>query len=529
MQKPSFIFHNDGRHYNLYRFDPPMSLHRLRQPVDEVLGTGVDTLSFGLGSGQTFWHDTTVGIRWGERITKHTNGVMWWRAGENVRQALEAGIDPLKVVVDRAHEKGLAIIGSLKMNDPTSPEDEGKYWLGKLKWDHPQVMIGEEDPNEPKVATCSDYARAEVRRERLDVIEEICGRYELDGLEIDDCLKDSHVRAFFKPSQARANAPILTGLIRDIRALLDDIGKARGRRLMLASRVHPVEEGNLAVGMDVRSWLSEGMLDAVLPYLGGSQSMLVDSQQSFDWLIDAAHESGAGVYPRIGRLPYDDRYHDATIQMQRADATNLRARGADGVYMEHLAWPHNVWQYQALRELGDPDIYARKSKLYMFAPGTGGPDSAPLGRVLPIVLEEGMPVRVPIFIGDALGAARADGELDSVKLGVRIVQTNPLDRLSFGFNGRSLALDNAKIRTVYGGNVAWQAQRSELSEGINTYYWYDFDLPLDLVRERDNVLEVMMEHHFKAMTADRVLHHVEVTVEYVEPGAGAEVPVRGQM
>ena len=69
MQKPKLIFHNDGRHYNLYRFDPPMSLHQFRQPVDEILGTGVDTLSFGLGSGQTFWHDTKVGIRWGERIT----------------------------------------------------------------------------------------------------------------------------------------------------------------------------------------------------------------------------------------------------------------------------------------------------------------------------------------------------------------------------------------------------------------------------------------------------------------------------
>ena len=525
MQKPKLIFHNDGRHYNLYRFDPPMSLHQFRQPVDEILGTGVDTLSFGLGSGQTFWHDTKVGIRWGERITRHTNGVMWWRAGENVRHALEAGIDPLKVVVDRAHEKGLQIIGSLKMNDPTSPDDDAKYWLGKLKWDHPEVMIGEEDPDEPIVATCSDYAHPEVRQERLDVIEEVCGRYELDGLEIDDCPKDSHVRAFFKPSEARANSPILTGLIRDIRALLDDIGKKRGKRLMLATRVHPVEEGNLSVGMDVRAWLAEGLVDVVFPYLGGASSMLVDPQRSFDWLIDAAHEAGSWVYPRVGRTPNDDRYDDATIQMQRADATNLRARGADGVYLEHLPWPHTERDYQALRELGDPDIYARKSKHCLLGHGTDGPDSAPLGRLLPITLEEGVPVHLPIFIGDALGDARNDGELESVKLGVRIVQTNPNDTLVFRFNGETLPLEDAKVSTYYGGIVPWMATRAGLPERIDTYYWYAFDLPFELVHEGDNEFEVTMERHFKAMTADRVLQQVEVRVEYVGP----EVPVRGQM
>lgn len=524
MRKPKFIFHNDGRHYNLYRFDPPMSLHQIRQPVDEILGTGVDTLSFGLGSGHTFWHDTKVGFRWGEHITDHTNGVMWWRAGENVRQALEAGMDPLKVVVDRAREKGIQIIGSLKMNDPTSPDDEGKYWLGKLKWEHPEVMISEEDPFEPKVAPCADYGNPLVRQERLGVIEEIYGNYELDGLEIDDCLKDSHVRAFFKPSVARASAPILTSLIRDIRGLLDDIGKKRGRRLILATRVHPLEEGNLEVGMDVRTWMEEGLVDMVLPYLGGTQSMLVDSQHSFDWITKAALESETWVYPRIGRLPYDDRYHNATIEMQRADATNLRKKGADGVYMEHLTWPHSISEYQALRELGDPDIYARKSKLYMLAPGTKGPDSAPLGRILPMIMEEGETAQIPIFIGDSLSDALADRELESINLGVRIVQKNPLDNITFQFNDQPLNVEEAKIRTVYGGTVSWLAQRSDLPENINTYYWYDFNLPLDLVREGDNELKVTMNHHFKDMTADRILHHIEVRVDYVEP----EMPVGSQ-
>ena len=525
MRKPRLIYCNDGRHYLLYRFDPPMSLHRLQQPVDEILGTGVDTLSYGLGSGQTFWHDTKVGLRWGERIKQHNSGVMWWRAGENLEHALRAGYDPLKVVVDRAHEKGVQVFGTLKMNDPGWPGGENKYWLGKLKWDNPEVMVGEEDPDEPRVATCSDYARPEVRQERLQVIEEVCDRYGLDGLEMDDCLKDSHVRVFFKPSEARQNAPILTEFVREVRKLLDRIGEKRGERLCLATRVHPVEDENLKVGADVRTWLSEGLVDLVIPYLGGLGDKLVDSQPSFGWLAEAAHEAGAWVYAPIGSIPYDDRYDKATVEMYRAGATNARVGGADGLYLEGLPWPHTEREYMILREMGDPDIHRRKTKHYVLAPGNDGPDSAPLGRHLPITLQEGVPARMPVFVGDALDAARKDGELRSVSLGVRIEQTCPQDRLFFRFNGQELPLNAARVRTYYGGTVPYAAHRGGLPERIDTHYWFHFDLPLDRVREGDNDLEVTMELHFKALTAERVLVQVELRIDYDEP----PVPVGTQM
>ena len=35
MRKPRLIYENDARHHLLYRYAPPLSVHRLRQPVDE--------------------------------------------------------------------------------------------------------------------------------------------------------------------------------------------------------------------------------------------------------------------------------------------------------------------------------------------------------------------------------------------------------------------------------------------------------------------------------------------------------------
>ena len=60
VRKPRLIHHNDSRHYSMYRCDPPMSLHQLRQPVDEVQGTSVDMLAYGLASGATFGHEAVL-------------------------------------------------------------------------------------------------------------------------------------------------------------------------------------------------------------------------------------------------------------------------------------------------------------------------------------------------------------------------------------------------------------------------------------------------------------------------------------
>ena len=60
MRKPRLIYYNDARHYLMYRLDPPLNRYQLQSPVDEILGTGVDTLAFGLASGATFLHDSRV-------------------------------------------------------------------------------------------------------------------------------------------------------------------------------------------------------------------------------------------------------------------------------------------------------------------------------------------------------------------------------------------------------------------------------------------------------------------------------------
>ena len=97
--------------------------------------------------------------------------------------------------------------------------------------------------------------------------------------------------------------------------------------------------------------------------------------------------------------------------------------------------------------------------------------------------------------------------------------------LIFRFNNQILSIDHATINTYYGGTVSYSAYRSGLPERIDTYYWFHFSLPLDLVIQGENALEVMMEEILVSRTEDRTLQQVELTVSYVEP----PVPVQGQM
>ena len=524
MKKPNLIHYNDGRHLHFYLYDPPPSLHRMRQPVDELVGTGVDMLSFGLATGQAFLHDTQVGDRFGERLKEHNSGLVWWRAATNLAEALKAGHDPLKIVVDRAHEKGIKVLGSLRINDGGSPDEEG-YNIGRLKREHPDVIIGEEDPENPATANALDFARPEVREERLAVIEEVCDRYGADGIEIDD-----YIRVFFAPSQVRQNTPILTDFIREIRDMLDRVGKKRGDELYLAVRAHRSEEANLAVGMDLRTWLTEKLVNIVIPHPDGPA---METDLSLGWLPEAAHESGAWVYVKPIQLPYDDRYHKTTIEMYRAASLNYRAAGADGLYLSDLHYPRTEREYLVMREMSDPDTHARKSKHYFVAPKSSDSYYSPAKyeqpRYLPVTLVEGVTAKVPISVGDDLDSAISDGELERVTLGVRVEQTCPEDRLSFRFNGREFSEDDAKVSSYYAGLVSYAVVKQsgqQLPERILTHYWFEFDLPLDLPRRGENEVEVTLERHFRPLTAKRVLVTVEVwTVYKNQPvGNGGQMP-----
>ena len=92
-KKPRIMFYNDARHPAIYMYEPPMEKEQFEAAVDEVLGTPVDTLVFGLGDGRTVFHKTEVGELWGDPVKKWPH-LIFRRAHQNAKMMLESGQDP---------------------------------------------------------------------------------------------------------------------------------------------------------------------------------------------------------------------------------------------------------------------------------------------------------------------------------------------------------------------------------------------------------------------------------------------------
>ena len=119
MNKPRLIYYNDGHHFHGKRVDPPLNLHKMWWPVDEVVGTGVELLAFGLGYGDVYFHDSKVGRTIGEEKETWENFIDW-RIMRMVKDARELGTDQVKEIIKRGRQMGLAVFPSLRLQSITN-------------------------------------------------------------------------------------------------------------------------------------------------------------------------------------------------------------------------------------------------------------------------------------------------------------------------------------------------------------------------------------------------------------------------
>jgi len=115
------------------------------------------------------------------------------------------------------------------------------------------------------------------------------------------------------------------------------------------------------------------------------------------------------------------------------------------------------------------------------------------------------------MVGDRL----QDAPLRGATLGLRIVQCCPEDRWHFSFNDTPLVAN--RYEHFYGGIVSYTAARGGLPQRIDTHYWFYFDIPPEILREGTNKVEVVLEQCFEPLVAERILHQVEVRINYTVP------------
>jgi hypothetical protein len=109
-------------------------------------------------------------------------------------------------------------------------------------FDNKQFYVGE-DPD-PRARNLGRFFRPDrlsflvpdVRQERFRICEELLTRYETDGIELDLSI-DNEFGPFCKFAETEKLRPILTGWIRDLRAVATKAAQTQGRRKRIYARI----------------------------------------------------------------------------------------------------------------------------------------------------------------------------------------------------------------------------------------------------------------------------------------------------
>ena len=242
----------------------------------------------------------------------------------------------------------------------------------------------------------------------------------------------------------------MNDFVRQVRMRLDEIGRAKGRKLTLLARVLPALELNRKIGLDVTTWIREGWVDVIAPATRGYLDISADLTPFVELARGTGVEISGGLSDLYVRDYTGSRTGRASIEMLRAAAAAAWQSGVTSLHLFNydchatgkgkpgvLFSPDEI---QALQELGDPALIARKDKHYYVTREMGGLTPEEGGEMqLPTEMVRGDTRELRFLVGDDVAAARQEGALESTSL---LVSLQGYDRwdddLRVRLNGRRL-------------------------------------------------------------------------------------------
>ncbi|MBN2294307.1 MAG: hypothetical protein JXM70_17900 [Pirellulales bacterium] len=361
---------------------------------------------------------------------------------DNILPELMAkGIDPIQVMVEFGHKQGIEIFWDMRMNDTHDAMigGYGPYLRPKFKIDNPQYIVGARDRQPPHGPwTSIDYGRPEVRDLAFRFFEEVCRRFDIDGVEMDFFRHACFFKSVAWGGRAgQKELDMMTALMRCIREMTEKEGLRRGRPILIAIRVPDSVEYCKSIGLDLEKWLAEDLVDILV---GTGYFRL----NRWEYLVELGHRHGVPVYPCLSesRIQTDTRFRRNSIESYRGRAMKAYAAGADGIYLFNYFNPRG----QCWRELGDPKALRAMDKLYFVTVRDGSPERYLAGGdkyshlpiltpTKPLPINTNKPTVVELTVGDDLGRVCEEGRQAKVTCHV---QRTGKRNISVGLNGHAL-------------------------------------------------------------------------------------------
>ena len=239
-------------------------------------------------------------IMWGIAIGKEET--RYWETQQQGKALNSVLSDPTPIMVEAGREHDIEIFGSMRMNDT---HDSYGMPAGKLiyplKVQHPEWLIGDESQkgavfSTQEAATWSglDFAIPEVREDRLWWIRNSVENYDLAGLD----LNFFRMPWYFKPGKEEEGMPLMTELIRSAREVVNRASESKGKPVLLGVRTPGTVDTCRRIGLDIETWLQEGLVDRLL--IGGGYTPFNNPAEE---LVNLGHRY------EVSRLPVHQLRH----------------------------------------------------------------------------------------------------------------------------------------------------------------------------------------------------------------------------
>ena len=413
------------------------------------------------------------------------------------------GTDPLAVVVDHGHKHNMEVFWSYRMNNP---ECSFAPWsLSRQKREHPEYIMGVKEDwtkypaTDPRAWwTLSDYENPEVRDYIVRMFEDVCQRYDVDGVELDFIRHPVFFRPNLegKPVEPR-HVAMMTDMVRRIRAVSERESLKRGRPILVTIRVPLSVQSGLDIGLDVPAYLEEDLVDVLI---AGQDYIQMAVASSLGDMVKLGHRYDVPVYALlVPPKPYDRYRHDNRAWW--AAAMNRWYWGADGIYLFNLFPTEPDERFSQLGSVetlkGRDKVYAidnpaQEDVLGTFKMVMVGPNR------LPISIPAGQWATAKLPVGEDVVANSPTGKTVATLLRLHLVGMAQGDSIEVKFNGQPLA--------VTGPVKPLAAEPADA--------WFHLETDPKLVKPGYNVIDVRFGTGRPAAAA--VVDALDLVVSYTE-------------
>ena len=483
--------------------------------VDTYPGSPIGGVSWCVGNSETYEYETEVGERTGDGYEHFEDERTYW-LHKNLYALIESTGGPLTEITRQFHEAGIDVLPSMRMNShyDVAYDSPGH---GKFRREHREWLIGQPNEYIPRptlefaIARGVDYKFPGVRDHLLEVIFELFEKFDVAGVELDYFRHP----AFFRVEEAYSNRYLMTDFIRRIRQRMDEVGEGRGKHLDLLVRVPPTLYDSKRIGLDVETWITEGLVDIVAA--GGG---FMPFEQPIREFVEVAEGTDCQIYGSLEALRWA-----LDEELLYALAARFWDAGVDGFYLFNYFNAPNEWKKRVLGNMVDREKLGRLNKRYELDHSDRSGKEFHSGAFryalpwasLPVFMEETQPgggSALTLDIADDVEEAKVDGGLQSCTLDLGFDNLNEDDELDVRINGEVVAWSSMERSedgwgyTIFDGEVYHTTMSQAHVDGTVIR----FDVTGLPIRKGSNELLVRLIKgagpHFEAVRLTEVRLHI---------------------